>query len=65
MRPAPLTLPPPPHAHREVTLVDLLDRLIGEGVAVEGQVILAAADIDLVQLDLRLLLAAVAKVARR
>jgi hypothetical protein len=40
-----------------VTLIDLLDRLLGAGVVVHGHITLAAADIDLVDLDLALLLA--------
>lgn len=46
---------------RQVTLIDLLDRLLGGGVVVEGQITLAAADIDLVELDLRILLSAIDK----
>jgi hypothetical protein len=44
---------------RRVTLLDLLDRLLGGGVLVHGQIMLAAADIDLVELDLGLLLSSV------
>lgn len=47
-----------PHT-RQVTLLDLLDRLLGGGVLVQGQVMLAAADIDLVELDLGLLVSSV------
>jgi len=43
---------------RNVTLVDLLDRLLGGGVVVHGHVTLAAADIDLVDVDIALLVAA-------
>lgn len=50
---------------RQVGLVELLDRLLGEGVVIRGQVTLAAADIDLVHLDLALLVAAVDTAARR
>lgn len=46
-----------------VSLVDLLDRLLAGGVVVHGQVTLAVADIDLVDLDVALLVAATAKVA--
>jgi hypothetical protein len=46
---------------REVTLVDLLDRLLGGGVVIHGDITLAAADIDLVELDLRLLVASIDK----
>ena len=42
---------------RDVTLVELLDRLLGKGVVVWGDLTLAVADIDLVQLELRTLLA--------
>ncbi|MDQ6834571.1 MAG: gas vesicle protein [Actinomycetota bacterium] len=49
---------------RDIALIDLLDRLLQGGIVVEGEVTLAAADIDLVRLDLRILLAAVDKAAR-
>jgi Gas vesicle protein len=48
-----------------VTLVDLLDRLLAGGVVVHGQITLAVADIDLVDVDVALLVAATAKVASR
>jgi Gas vesicle protein len=48
---------------REVTLVDLVDRLLGGGVVITGDVTLAVADIDLVQVSLRALVASVEKVA--
>lgn len=41
------------------SLVDLLDRVIGGGAAVSGDIIIALAGIDLIRLDLRLLLAPV------
>jgi hypothetical protein len=37
-------------------LVDLLDRVIDRGAAVNGDVIITLAGIDLIRLDLRLLL---------
>jgi hypothetical protein len=46
-----------------VTLVDLLDRLLAGGVVVHGHVTLAVADIDLVDLDVALMVAATATVA--
>ncbi len=46
---------------RHVTLIDLLDRLLGGGVVIRGQIMLAAADIDLVELDLALLVASIDK----
>jgi hypothetical protein len=48
---------------REVTLVDLVDRLLGGGVVISGDITLAVADIDLVQVSLRALVASVEKVA--
>jgi Gas vesicle protein len=48
---------------REVTLVDLVDRLLGGGVVITGDITLAVADIDLVQVSLRALVASVEKVA--
>jgi Gas vesicle protein len=38
----------------DVTLVDLLDRLLAGGVVITGDITLALADIDLVHLSLRL-----------
>ncbi len=43
---------------RSVTLLDLLDRLLGAGVVIHGRIVLTVADIDLIDLDLALLLAA-------
>ncbi len=48
-------------ATRHVTLLDLLDRLLGGGVVIQGEITLAAADIDLVELDLGVLVAAIDK----
>jgi hypothetical protein len=50
---------------REVALIDLLDRLLQGGVAIQGDVTLAAAGIDLVRLDLRVVVAAVDTLSRR
>jgi hypothetical protein len=48
---------------REVTLVDLVDRLLGGGVVIDGDITLAVADVDLVTISLRALVASVEKVA--
>jgi hypothetical protein len=53
----------PPPARAELALIDLLDRLLQGGVVIQGDITLAVADIDLVKLDLRLLVAAIDKVA--
>ncbi len=42
------------YASREVTLLDLLDRLLQGGIVAQGDISLAVADIDLVNLSLRL-----------
>jgi hypothetical protein len=47
-------------AERDVALVDLLDRLLGGGVVIAGDITLAAADVDLVYVGLRALLTSVA-----
>ena len=44
---------------REAALVDLLDRLLGGGVVIHGDLTLAVADVDLVYVGLRAVLASV------
>jgi len=48
-----------PRPIQTASLVDLLDRVLGRGAAVSGDIIIALAGIDLLRLDLRLLLAPV------
>ena len=43
---------------RPVTLVDLIDRVLAGGVVVHGHVTLSVAEIDLIDLDIALLVAA-------
>jgi hypothetical protein len=43
----------------QLSLVDLVDRLLGEGVVVAGRVSLSIADVDLVDVSLHLLLTSV------
>ena len=47
-------------AEQEVALIDLIDRLLGGGVVIYGDITLAAADVDLVYVGLRALIASVA-----
>ena len=47
-------------AERDVAFVDLLDRLLGGGVVIVGDITLAAADVDLVYVGLRALVSSVA-----
>jgi hypothetical protein len=46
-------------SEREVSLVEVLDRALGAGVVITGDVTLSLADIDLVYLSLRLVLGSV------
>ena len=48
----------------DVALIDLLDRLLGGGVVLAGDITLAVADIDLVYVGLRALIASVATAER-
>jgi hypothetical protein len=45
---------------RDVALVDLLDRLMAGGVVLEGDLTLSIADVDLVHVALRAIIASVA-----
>jgi Gas vesicle protein len=47
---------------REVALVEILDRALGAGVVLTGDVTLSLADIDLVYVSLRVLVSSVATV---
>jgi hypothetical protein len=49
-------------AGENVALVDLIDRLIDGGVVVSGDIVLSVADVDLVYVGLRLILAPARKV---
>jgi hypothetical protein len=54
-RPAPLE----PLPDRQIALIDLLDRLLGGGVVLTGDVVLSIADIDLVRISLRALIVSI------
>ena len=43
-------------AQRQIALVDLLDRLLGTGVVVAGDVVISLAGVDLVQVKLHALI---------
>jgi hypothetical protein len=47
-------------AEQDVALIDLIDRLLGGGVVIAGDITLAVADVDLVYVKLRALIASVA-----
>jgi len=48
-----------PAAQQEVTLLELVDRVLNKGVVLTGDVTLSVADVDLVYVGLRVLLASV------
>jgi hypothetical protein len=52
-----------PSVPREVPLLELLDRALGAGVVITGDVTLSLAGIDLVHLDLQLLVASADRLA--
>jgi hypothetical protein len=47
------------NGNREVALVDLLDHLVAGGVVLTGDLTLAIADVDLVRISLRALIASI------
>jgi hypothetical protein len=49
---------------RQVTLVDLVDRLLDGGVVIHGDITLAVADVDLLYVGLRALVASVETMER-
>ena len=63
MSDAPTTVGTPRHRRTEdVTLVDLLDRVIDRGVVVSGDLVITLAGVDLIYLNLRLLLCSAERV---
>ena len=48
-----------PTSRREVSLVEILDRALGAGVVITGDVTLSLADVELVYLSLRLVVGSV------
>jgi Gas vesicle protein len=54
--------PPAPPAQR-IALVDILDRVLAGGVVITGEITLSMADVDLVTISLRALLASVSALA--
>jgi Gas vesicle protein len=49
-----------PVVERQIALVDLVDRLLGGGVVIAGEITLSVADVDLVYVSLRALVSSVA-----
>jgi Gas vesicle protein len=57
------TVSPDRRPTQRVALVDLLDRVLAGGVVITGEVTLSVADVDLVTISLRALLASSAALA--
>jgi hypothetical protein len=53
-----------PSLEQEVTLLELVDRVLNKGVVLRGEITLAVADVDLVYLGLNVLLASVGTLER-
>ena len=50
-----------PAAQRELTLLELVDRLIDGGVVLHGDITIAVADVDLIYVGLRALITSVSR----
>jgi gas vesicle structural protein len=50
---------PTPALQQQVTLLELVDRVLNKGVVLTGDITLSVADVDLVYVGLRVLLASV------
>ena len=48
-----------PLKSEEVTLLEILDRVLDKGVVISGDIVISVADIDLIYLGLRVLLSSV------
>jgi hypothetical protein len=55
---------PPSSPEDEVTLLELLDRVLDKGVVLTGDITLSVADVDLVYVGLRVLLSSVESAQR-
>ncbi len=47
------------NSERQVTLLDLLDRVLDKGVIIKGDITISVADVDLVYVGLKVLLSSV------
>lgn len=55
-----LTVAEPTPLQEQITLLELVDRVLNKGVVLTGDIMLSVADVDLVYVGLRVLLASVA-----
>ncbi len=49
---------------KDVTLLEVLDRVLDKGVIVAGDIVISVADVDLIYVGLRVLLSSVEKMER-
>jgi hypothetical protein len=56
---APVETASRPADQQQIALVDLLDRLLGTGVVLSGDIVISLAGVDLVQISLRALVSTV------
>jgi hypothetical protein len=49
----------------QMVLSDLVNRVLDKGVVISSHIVISVADVDLIELDLKLLLSSVAKAANR
>lgn len=54
-----VTEPLPADNNRRIALVDLLDRVLADGVVISGDITLSIADVDMVVISLRTLISSV------
>jgi gas vesicle structural protein len=59
-----LSIVQPTPLHEQVTLLELVDRVLNKGVVLTGDIVLSVADVDLVYVGLRVLLASVSTLDR-
>ena len=50
---------------QQIVLSDLINRVLDKGVVISAHITIAIADVDLVQLDLKLLISSVATLSKR
>lgn len=49
---------------KDISLLELLDRVLNKGVVISGDIVISVADVDLIYLGLKLLLSSVETMAR-
>jgi len=51
--------------NKEITILEVLDRVLTKGVVITGDIVISVADIDLIYLGLRVLLSSVETMEKR